>query len=271
MDVFNRQGDALIWARDHETLRIEPWGRDSLRVRATVAAAIRDDLPGALLEPGASQPIIEIGEAQAVIRNGGIEARLSADGKLAFFALGFGRRAPERSARPFRLAPGALLHPCCGRSLPPRSAFCGLRRRAALRPGPASARQAGSEGLRHRPGPAQHRGRHPVPAVQPGLRLPLEQPGRGARGAGCERDALGGRGDAAARLLDHRGADARRDPGALRRRDRPRADPARSGRRASGSASCAMPRRTSCLGSPVSTSAAVCPSPSSSPTISTGP
>lgn len=71
--------------RDGETLCSGPWGSDSLRVRAIVAA-IRDDLSDAFLEPGASQPLIEIGVTQAVIRNGGIEARLSADGKLAFFA-----------------------------------------------------------------------------------------------------------------------------------------------------------------------------------------
>ena len=121
MDVFNRQGDALIWARDDETLRIEPWGRDSLRVRATVAAAIRDDLPGALLEPAPSQPIIEIGETQAVIRNGGIEARLSADGKLAFFASDSGEELLSE-------APGHFVWPP-SRSSPPLPAISSTSKR----------------------------------------------------------------------------------------------------------------------------------------------
>lgn len=32
-------GDALEWRAKGETLRIEPWGRDSVRVRATLAAS----------------------------------------------------------------------------------------------------------------------------------------------------------------------------------------------------------------------------------------
>ncbi len=95
MDVFTCQDNALIWTRAHETLRIEPWGRDSLRVRATMTGSIRDDLPGALapnapggLEPAAYPPPIEISSAQAVIRNGAIEGLLLADGKLAFHRTG---------------------------------------------------------------------------------------------------------------------------------------------------------------------------------------
>ena len=35
---FDREPNALIWRGRHETLRIEPWGADSLRVRATQGA-----------------------------------------------------------------------------------------------------------------------------------------------------------------------------------------------------------------------------------------
>ncbi|MGC8780385.1 MAG: glycoside hydrolase family 31 protein [Anaerolineae bacterium] len=85
MRIFHHQDAALIWMREHEILRIEPWGRDSLRVRATVGPAIRDDLPGALLPAAAVEPEIAIGETHATIRNGAIEARLSAEGRLSFF------------------------------------------------------------------------------------------------------------------------------------------------------------------------------------------
>ena len=51
MEGFRQEGQALIFELNHETVRIEPWGPDSLRVRATVAPALRDDLPGALLDP----------------------------------------------------------------------------------------------------------------------------------------------------------------------------------------------------------------------------
>ncbi len=49
-----------------QTLRIEPWGRDSLRVRVAVdAGRIRDDRPDALLEPGREPADHDIGEKQA--------------------------------------------------------------------------------------------------------------------------------------------------------------------------------------------------------------
>ena len=44
MQGFLQENNSLIWTLHHETVRIEPWGRDSLRVRATVSAGIRDDL-----------------------------------------------------------------------------------------------------------------------------------------------------------------------------------------------------------------------------------
>ena len=38
--IFTNDNGALIARRMGETLRIEPWGRDSLRVRATMQPAI---------------------------------------------------------------------------------------------------------------------------------------------------------------------------------------------------------------------------------------
>jgi alpha-D-xyloside xylohydrolase len=67
----------------HETIQIEPWGRDSLRVRATMGPEIRDDLPGALLDPIATEAQIEIGAERAVIRNGAIAAEIRPDGDRA--------------------------------------------------------------------------------------------------------------------------------------------------------------------------------------------
>src|ERR1700760_4900751 len=48
MGVFTQSGSALEWRGGHETVRLEPWGPNSLRVRGTVWRAIADDLPGAL-------------------------------------------------------------------------------------------------------------------------------------------------------------------------------------------------------------------------------
>ena len=49
MGVFGQDGAAAEWRGRHETVRIEPRGADSLRVRGTVRQSVRDDLPGALL------------------------------------------------------------------------------------------------------------------------------------------------------------------------------------------------------------------------------
>jgi len=82
MNGFLRDGNALVWKMGGETLRVEPWGRDSLRVRSTVGPRLRDDLPGALLPAEQLTPDIGIGEGQAVIRNGKIAAELSLEGKM---------------------------------------------------------------------------------------------------------------------------------------------------------------------------------------------
>jgi len=85
-DRFRRQDRALIWQLDHETMRIEPWGTDSLRLRATRGAAIQEDLPGALLPPGpdGSHTVIAIGTDGASIRHGALLAQVSPEGRVRF-------------------------------------------------------------------------------------------------------------------------------------------------------------------------------------------
>lgn len=82
MQGFRQQHNKLIWEQDHEIVQIESWGQDSLRVRATMGPEIRDDLPGALLEPVVAAAQIEINGENAIIRNGAIAAnvRLELDG-----------------------------------------------------------------------------------------------------------------------------------------------------------------------------------------------
>jgi alpha-D-xyloside xylohydrolase len=83
MDACRQDGNKLIWEMNHETLCLEPWGNDSLRVRATRDAALHDDLPGALLAAPPLPAHIEIGE-RAVIRNGNIQAEVSVKGIVRF-------------------------------------------------------------------------------------------------------------------------------------------------------------------------------------------
>lgn len=84
MTDFSQHGNALVWKRNHETVRIEPWGADSLRVRATLDAEIRDDLVSALLPPEHTSARIEITDGSATIQSGAIVAHVAADGCLRF-------------------------------------------------------------------------------------------------------------------------------------------------------------------------------------------
>ena len=107
MGVFANDGAALLWRGGHETVRIEPWGPDSLRVRGTLRGTIRDDLPGALLpappgdppspdeppspgEPGSATT----GDGTARISNGRLTAEIAADGRITF------RRTGDRTSEP---------------------------------------------------------------------------------------------------------------------------------------------------------------------------
>ncbi|MCD6290276.1 MAG: glycoside hydrolase family 31 protein [Anaerolineae bacterium] len=80
MQSFRQHERALIWEQNHEVVRIEPWGNDSLRVRSTTGKAILDNWPQALLAPSPGGPDdveISIHDSRAVIRNGRLIAELS--------------------------------------------------------------------------------------------------------------------------------------------------------------------------------------------------
>jgi alpha-D-xyloside xylohydrolase len=84
--VFTQRDTAVEWRGGHETVRVEPWGPGSLRVRGTVGQQIRDDLPGALLPavPGAEPARIELTADTARIINGELTAEISSEGRLRF-------------------------------------------------------------------------------------------------------------------------------------------------------------------------------------------
>lgn len=81
--MFTQEKDRLLFQFDSEILWVEPWGDDSLRVRATKRA----EMPGqnwALLPATGGAAVIEIGDGTASIRNGKIKAELSKTGKITF-------------------------------------------------------------------------------------------------------------------------------------------------------------------------------------------
>ncbi|PRX96097.1 glycoside hydrolase family 31 protein [Allonocardiopsis opalescens] len=84
MSPFRVDGDTLLWRSGHELLRIRPWGPGSLRVQSGLHA-LRDDLPGALLDapaPAPAQAVVEPGGAR--ITNGLLTAAVSEAGLVSF-------------------------------------------------------------------------------------------------------------------------------------------------------------------------------------------
>src|SRR5437879_2813919 len=105
MQGFRQHANALLWESNYEKLLIEPWGPDSLRVRSSIAAQIRDDLFSVLLPPAASDTQITIGDDGATIRNGSITASVSPEGLIRFSNADTGAEllAEEKPLRATRL------------------------------------------------------------------------------------------------------------------------------------------------------------------------
>lgn len=77
------EGNRLVFTMGWEKLWIEPWGENALRVRATKAA--RMPLRDWALLPAGGSGRIDIHEDGAVVKNGAIEARVTAAGKITFY------------------------------------------------------------------------------------------------------------------------------------------------------------------------------------------
>ncbi len=82
---FEQKGDALCYRYQAERLMIEPWGENSLRVRAVKSAEMPAE-DWALLPPAkACQPKIVVREDGGEISNGKIKAEINLIGKLSFY------------------------------------------------------------------------------------------------------------------------------------------------------------------------------------------
>ena len=85
MSEFILTSDKLVWTYDGHKLQIEPWGNNSLRVRATVAPELNDK-DWALL-PASPSAKVEVSEFEdgARIVNGNISAVVNGRGQLRFY------------------------------------------------------------------------------------------------------------------------------------------------------------------------------------------
>jgi len=81
--MFSKEKNALTYKYDNETVRIEAWGENALRVRVTQSMSFTPH-DWALLCPPDTKPNINIGEDFASITNGKIIAKISNTGVLDF-------------------------------------------------------------------------------------------------------------------------------------------------------------------------------------------
>lgn len=119
MQGFRQDNTSLFWEGKHEIVRIEPWGRDSLRVRSTLDATIHEASVSALLPPEPAQARITIDEHGAALVNGALTALVSPGGRIRFVNSGDGREllaeieqrhSTRIPARLFAGQPGSLYH-----------------------------------------------------------------------------------------------------------------------------------------------------------------
>ena len=78
MNWFEQEGSSLIWRNKGETLKITPWGRNSVRVQSVPMGEITDTRY-ALLDPEPSEAEVEIREKTATLRNGKLTVHISMD------------------------------------------------------------------------------------------------------------------------------------------------------------------------------------------------
>ncbi len=85
MAIISKDKNRIIREFDNETLWIEPWGENSLRVRATKNAFIKEDQDWALLPPKKQNVDIKIDGQRAKMTNGKITVQLDEFGWLTFY------------------------------------------------------------------------------------------------------------------------------------------------------------------------------------------
>lgn len=83
--MIKQEQNGIVRKRGKEILRIEPWGSNGLRVRATQLGEIRDEEWSALLPVPEVEASMETDGKSAVITNGKIRCELMVTGKMKFF------------------------------------------------------------------------------------------------------------------------------------------------------------------------------------------
>ncbi len=82
---FKKENNALVGIEGAEILRIEPWGKNALRLRSTMRGFFEDNDRGLTEKPAAATAEIAAWEKSASIKNGRIEARVNISGMIEFY------------------------------------------------------------------------------------------------------------------------------------------------------------------------------------------
>ncbi len=85
MSIFNDDNGILQYHYDAEEVWIEPWGKNSLRIRATKNPKFIEENWALQMKVRKTAPVIDIGEDEASIINGKIKAVITRYGKITFF------------------------------------------------------------------------------------------------------------------------------------------------------------------------------------------
>lgn len=85
--TFSRDGNRLVWRWKEQTLWVEPWGPDCIRIRATTLAEmpLRD---WSLIAPKPASPEITTDATSARLINGRLTATVDEKGRVRFFKTG---------------------------------------------------------------------------------------------------------------------------------------------------------------------------------------
>ena len=85
MSIFNEDNGILKYHYDAEEVWLEPWGKNSLRIRATKNPEFNKENWALQIKVRKTVPVIEIGENEASIINGKIKAVITKYGKIPFY------------------------------------------------------------------------------------------------------------------------------------------------------------------------------------------
>lgn len=98
MVEFIDKTNRLFCSTENEIMQIEPWGRNSIRVRCTKASEIKQDWINALIDPDDYPVSIQIQPGRASLRNGEMEARINTKGEITFMHVSSGRELLKEKA-----------------------------------------------------------------------------------------------------------------------------------------------------------------------------